>query len=47
MCSNQTCGWVDAGSNVKVAESIGMGHVIAALLVVTVSTLKVRQAAGP
>lgn len=39
-----TCGWVDAGSNVEVAESVGMGHVAAALLVVVVSTLMVRQA---
>lgn len=40
-----TCGWVDAGSDVKMAESVGVGQ--AALLVVVVSTLKVRQAAGP
>lgn len=41
-----TCGRVDAGSNVEVAESIGMGHVTADLLVVVVSTLMVGQAAS-
>lgn len=46
MCLGLTCGRVDAGSNVKVAESVGMGHEAAALLVVVVSILMVRQAAS-
>lgn len=41
-----TCGRVDAGSNVEVAESVGMGHVAADLLVVVVSALMVGQAAS-
>lgn len=42
-----TGGWVDACSNVEVAESIGMGPVGAALLVAVVAmTLVVRQAAS-
>lgn len=45
MCVTQTCGRVDARSDVEVAESVGMGHVAAAPLVVVVSALMVRQAA--
>lgn len=41
-----TCGRVDAGSDVEVAESVGVGHVVAVPLVVTVSALMVRQAGG-
>lgn len=41
-----TCGRVDAGSDVEVAESVGMGHASATFLVVTVSALMVRQAAS-
>lgn len=47
MCLSLTCGRVDAGSNVEVAESVSMGHgTAAALLVVVVSALIVRQAAS-
>lgn len=46
MCLSLTCGRVDAGSNVEVAKSIGMGQAAAALLVVVVLALMVRQAAG-
>lgn len=46
MCLSPTCCRVDAGSNVEVAESVGMGHVAADLLVVVVSILIVRQAAS-
>ncbi len=41
-----TCGRVNAGCYVEVTESVGMGHVAAALLVAVVSALMVRKAAG-
>lgn len=37
---------VDAGRNVEVAESVGLGHVAPALPVAVVTALVVRQAAG-
>lgn len=41
-----TCGRVDASGDVEVAESVSMGHVAAARLVVEVSALMVGQAAS-
>lgn len=41
-----TCSRVDAGSDVEVAERVGVGHAAAAPLVVVVSALVVRQAAS-
>lgn len=38
-----TCGGVDAGSDVEVAESVGMRHAAAAPLVAVVPALIVRQ----
>lgn len=46
MCLSLTCGRVDAGSNVEVAKSVGMGQIAVALLVVVVLALMVRQAAS-
>lgn len=41
-----TCGGVDAGSDVEVAESISIGWSAVAPLVVLVLVLMVKQAAG-
>lgn len=41
-----TRGRVDAGSDVEVAESVGVRHVAADSLVLVVSALMVRQAAS-
>lgn len=46
MCLSLTCGRVDAGSNVEVAKSVGMGQIAVAFLVVVVLALMVRQAAS-
>lgn len=46
MCLSLTGGRVDACSNVEMAESVGMGHVAAAPLMIIVLALMVRQAAS-
>ncbi|TNN59140.1 hypothetical protein EYF80_030674 [Liparis tanakae] len=46
MCAGRTCGGVDAGRDVEVAERVGVRPVAAAPLVAVVPALMVRQAAG-
>lgn len=46
MCAGRTCGRVDAGSDVEVAERVGVRPVAAAPLVAVVPALMVRQAAS-
>lgn len=44
MCA--TCGWVNAGGDVKVTECVGMRNVVGARLVAVVPAVQVRLAAG-
>jgi hypothetical protein len=40
-----TCGWVDAGCDVEVTQSVGMGKAVAAWFVAVVPPVQVGQAA--
>lgn len=46
VCLSLTCGRVDAGSDVEVAQSISVGRSSVASLVVMMLALMVKEAAG-